>query len=201
MGRTGRVAMSLFVRVEGLSLVDEGWIGTRDRPSAPFNPPNMAQAGVSRAGRAAPPRASIRPICSGRRWSPCSTPPLRRISRLTMRARRKCVASQTRPWGDLHRLNSISYCCNEMRSRHSVARHATPEIDVSGIAARHSRVPSSTMFRMRNRRPLASARHGQNPPTSGRSAWIQPGSAPAIPPRGAEPVACARLGHLRDKCG
>jgi hypothetical protein len=30
-----------------------------------------------------------------------------------------------------------------------------PEIEVSGIAARHSRVTSSTMFRMRNRRPQA----------------------------------------------
>jgi len=31
-----------------------------------------------------------------------------------------------------------------------------PEIDVSGMAARHSRVTSSTTFRMRNRRPQAS---------------------------------------------
>jgi hypothetical protein len=31
-----------------------------------------------------------------------------------------------------------------------------PEIDVSGMAVRHSRVTSSTMFRMRNRRPQAS---------------------------------------------
>jgi hypothetical protein len=30
-----------------------------------------------------------------------------------------------------------------------------PEIEVSGIAARHSRVASSTMFRIRNRRPEA----------------------------------------------
>ena len=30
-----------------------------------------------------------------------------------------------------------------------------PEIEVSGIAARHSRVTSSTMFRMRKRRPQA----------------------------------------------
>jgi hypothetical protein len=30
-----------------------------------------------------------------------------------------------------------------------------PEMEVSGIAARHSRVTSSTMFRMRNRRPQA----------------------------------------------
>ncbi len=39
----------------------------------------------------------------------------------------------------------------------AVSSRATrrPEIDVSGIAARHSRVTSSTMFRMRNRRPLA----------------------------------------------
>ena len=40
----------------------------------------------------------------------------------------------------------------------AVSSRATrrPEIEVSGIAARHSRVTSSTIFRMRNRRPQAS---------------------------------------------
>src|SRR6201994_4759142 len=40
----------------------------------------------------------------------------------------------------------------------AVSSRATrrPEIEVSGIAARHSRVTSSTMFRMRSRRPHAS---------------------------------------------
>ena len=40
----------------------------------------------------------------------------------------------------------------------AVSSRATrrPEIEVSGIAARHSRVTSSTMFRMRNCRPQAS---------------------------------------------
>src|ERR1700733_14179055 len=40
----------------------------------------------------------------------------------------------------------------------AVSSRATrrPEIEVSGIAARHSRVTSSTMFRMRSRRPQAS---------------------------------------------
>ena len=40
----------------------------------------------------------------------------------------------------------------------AVSSRATrrPEIEVSGIAARHSRVTSSTMFRMRNRRPQPS---------------------------------------------
>ena len=44
------------------------------------------------------------------------------------------------------------------RSIKTVSSRATrrPEIDVSGIAAKHSRVTSSTMFRMRNRRPQAS---------------------------------------------
>jgi hypothetical protein len=43
------------------------------------------------------------------------------------------------------------------RSISAVSSRATrrPEIEVSGIAARHSRVTSSTMFRMRNRRPQA----------------------------------------------
>src|SRR3984957_5004062 len=43
------------------------------------------------------------------------------------------------------------------RSIKTVSSRATrrPEIDVSGIAAKHSRVTSSTMFRMRNRRPQA----------------------------------------------
>jgi hypothetical protein len=42
--------------------------------------------------------------------------------------------------------------------RRSVSSRATrrPEIDVSGIAAKQSRVTSSMMFRMRNRRPQAS---------------------------------------------
>ena len=35
------------------------------------------------------------------------------------------------------------------------AEAARLELEVSGIAARHSRVTSSTTFRMRNRRPLA----------------------------------------------
>src|ERR1700722_4302604 len=35
------------------------------------------------------------------------------------------------------------------------------------------------------------AGHGRNPPTSERSAWIRPGSAPATPRRASEPVACA----------
>ena len=40
----------------------------------------------------------------------------------------------------------------------AVSSRATrrPEIEVSGIAARHSRVTSSTMFKMRSRRPQAS---------------------------------------------
>src|SRR6204780_4393984 len=40
----------------------------------------------------------------------------------------------------------------------AVSSRATrrPEIEVSGIAARHSRVTSSTMLRIRNRRPQAS---------------------------------------------
>ena len=40
----------------------------------------------------------------------------------------------------------------------AVSSRATrrPEIEVSGIAARHSRVTSSTMFRMRSRRPQTS---------------------------------------------
>src|SRR6201990_3475619 len=40
----------------------------------------------------------------------------------------------------------------------AVSSRATrrPEIEVSGIAAKHSRVTSSTTFRMRNRRPQAS---------------------------------------------
>ena len=44
------------------------------------------------------------------------------------------------------------------RSIKTVSSRATrrPEIEVSGIAARHSRVTSSTMFRMRSRRPQAS---------------------------------------------
>src|ERR1700733_6333845 len=44
------------------------------------------------------------------------------------------------------------------RSINAVSSRATrrPEIEVSGIAAKHSRVTSSTMFRMRNRRPQAS---------------------------------------------
>ena len=43
------------------------------------------------------------------------------------------------------------------RSISAVGSRATrrSEIEVSGIAARHSRVTSSTMFRMRNRRPQA----------------------------------------------
>jgi hypothetical protein len=43
------------------------------------------------------------------------------------------------------------------RSINAVSSRATrrPEIEVSEIAARRSRVPSSTMFRMRNRRPQA----------------------------------------------
>ena len=43
------------------------------------------------------------------------------------------------------------------RSISAVSSRATrrPEIEVSGIAARHSRVTSSTTFRMRNRRPPA----------------------------------------------
>ena len=44
------------------------------------------------------------------------------------------------------------------RSIKTVSSRATrrPEIEVSGIAARHSRVTSSTMFRMRSRLPQAS---------------------------------------------
>ena len=44
------------------------------------------------------------------------------------------------------------------RSINAVSSRATrrPEIEVSGIAARHSRVTSSTMFRMRSRRPQTS---------------------------------------------
>jgi len=43
------------------------------------------------------------------------------------------------------------------RAINVVSSRATrfPEIDVSGIAARHSRVTSSTTLRMRNRRPQA----------------------------------------------
>src|SRR5215210_4729554 len=43
------------------------------------------------------------------------------------------------------------------RAINGVSSRATrlPEIEVSGIAARHSRVTSSTMFRIRKRRPLA----------------------------------------------
>src|SRR5271170_1441795 len=43
------------------------------------------------------------------------------------------------------------------RSISAVSSRATrrPEIEVSGIAARHSRVTSSTMLRIRNRRPKA----------------------------------------------
>jgi len=43
------------------------------------------------------------------------------------------------------------------RSIYAVSSRATrrPEIEVSGIAARHSRVTSSTMLRIRNRRPQA----------------------------------------------
>ena len=42
------------------------------------------------------------------------------------------------------------------RSISAVSSRATrsPEIEMSGIAARHSRVTSSTMFRIRKRRPL-----------------------------------------------
>jgi hypothetical protein len=62
------------------------------------------------------------------------------------------------------------------------ARHASrrPEIEVSGIAAKHSRFTSSTMFRMRNRRPQT--------------------NSPSLP-RVAGLAACAPSGLLRDKAG
>jgi hypothetical protein len=53
------------------------------------------------------------------------------------------------------------------RSIKTVSSRATrrPGIEVSGIAAKHSRITSSTMFRMGDRRPRAG--HGQNPETAG----------------------------------
>ena len=53
--------------------------------------------------------------------------------------------------------------------------------------------PASRRRRCSERRTAGcrQAGHGRNPPTSERSAWIRPGSAPAIPQRASEPVACA----------
>src|ERR1700688_4376841 len=88
------------------------------------------------------------------------------------------------------------------RSTSIVNSRAThqPEIEVSGIVAKHSRVTSSTMFRMRNRRPQTNC-HGQNPETSGRWQPPRPGSAPPSLLRAAGPAACAPSGPLRDKAG
>jgi hypothetical protein len=75
------------------------------------------------------------------------------------------------------------------RSTSIVNSRATrrPEIEVSGIAAKHSRVTSSTMFRIRSRRPQTNC-HGQNPETSGVGSRLdqdrrpRPCCAPPGPP-------------------
>jgi hypothetical protein len=58
-------------------------------------------------------------------------------------------------------------------SINAVSSRATrrPEIDVSGIAARHSRVTSSTMFKMRGTGGRRRTGRGQNRATSGHLAW------------------------------
>jgi hypothetical protein len=64
-----------------------------------------------------------------------------------------------------------------------------PEIEVSGIAPRHSLVMSSTMLRTRKRRPLRTD-HKRSRATSARSAPLPPESVPRLrPPCGAS-VAC-----------
>ena len=82
--------------------------------------------------------------------------------------------------------------------RRQLARHAPPEIEVSGIAARHSRVTSSTMFRMRNRRPQASWSWTKS---RDQRRWRPPRRrlAPAFPLRAAATAACAPSGPLRGR--
>jgi len=55
-------------------------------------------------------------------------------------------------------LSETIICGLPRRSMRVVSSRATrlPEIEVSGMAAKHSRVTSSTMLRMRKRRPQAS---------------------------------------------
>ena len=67
-----------------------------------------------------------------------------------------------------------------------LARHPPSRIEVSGIAARHSRVTSSTMLRMRKRRRWRTG-HGRNPATSGHSAGLDQDRRPR-PRRVAEPL-------------